>query len=750
VTTGPHLHVIAGLRPAAISIREGLQPAGNSVGEGIILRHTALAPEHFLLDREGDRCWVEPLKPNPLNLNGRPLLKRAELQEGDILHAATLCLSFCRRPDEDPALGVAYDGRLVDAIPLDNVPLLFGNGRNCDVLLASREIEEKHCVIEASGQNRMIRALSDKGTDTLNGHPFDIQVLTVGDQLQLGPFAFRFDGRRLRRLLDATGLQITAENLERRQSSFDAIRTMNFQIDRNRFAVIIGPSGAGKSTLLNLIGGKWIPTQGKLLLDGRDAARGRLEGRTDLGWVPQDDIVHRDLTVRDALQFAARLRMPKDIPPPQIQRKIEQIARELALDNALATRVGRLSGGERKRVSVAAELLGDPRVLLLDEPTSGLDPAAERQLMAIFRDLTSHGCTVVCTTHNVQSLYLSDQILVLADGYLVFAGSPRETTHFFEVDHFASIFTRLNESKPEDWNKAFEERRTPASESKPQRPEPPDKKRRHGQPTWLIQREWRLLFADWRNPLILLAQPLLIGLLVAWVVRGSVDDSTLQLFLTGLATLWLGCSNGATAIVSERAIYDRERMAGLSRHAYLASKWSFTSVLTLLQATLLFLLVDIAGAGIVGDAAWQAAGLACMALLGSASGLALSAIARTGAQAMFLVPLLIIPQIILSGYTVPAALMQPSVAFVARFIPVFQLQRLFDGSLFWNRSIDAAYIQEHLQAFQNVEQIAKLQIGQTFTDHQFGFIALLTLILWTVFALILTELALLMRERLTR
>jgi ABC-type transport system involved in multi-copper enzyme maturation permease subunit len=217
-----------------------------------------------------------------------------------------------------------------------------------------------------------------------------------------------------------------------------------------------------------------------------------------------------------------------------------------------------------------------------------------------------------------------------------------------------------------------------------------------------------------------------------------MDDSALKLFFISVAVLWFGCSNGAPSIISEIAIYRRERMAGLHRSSYLISKWVFLSLITLFQSGILYSAAHLLGTGVSGAWQWQIAGLALISLIGSGIGLLISALARSPMQSVLLVPLLIIPQIVLSGYTVPASIMRGWVYELSQAIPSFQLQRIMDLSLLWQRTIDVEILASHLAAFQNLQIVMNLKIGSVVQSPTIGYQSLCILIAWVVVPLLLS------------
>ncbi|WP_280337338.1 FHA domain-containing protein, partial [Nocardia wallacei] len=219
---------------------------------------------------------------------------------------------------------------------------------------------------------------------------------------------------------------------------------VNMQAGRGTLTALIGPSGAGKSTLSKLIAGSTHPSAGVVTFEGRNLHAEYEAMRSRIGMVPQDDVLHRQLTVRQALGFAAELRLPPDSSKADRQQVIDGVLKELSLTEHADTRVDKLSGGQRKRASVALELLTGPALLLLDEPTSGLDPALDRQVMTMLRELADAGRTVIVVTHSVACLDMCDQVLLLAPGgKTAFCGHPATVGDFLGTSDWADIFARV-------------------------------------------------------------------------------------------------------------------------------------------------------------------------------------------------------------------------------------------------------------------------------------------------------------------
>jgi ABC-type multidrug transport system ATPase subunit len=213
----------------------------------------------------------------------------------------------------------------------------------------------------------------------------------------------------------------------------------------------MGPSGSGKSTLLKALCGMHKPAAGEVLLDGQSLYRHRDAWRSRIGYVPQDDILHLELTVERALGYAARLRLPRTMSEQARQGAVARAIAQVGLGERARVKIAKLSGGQRKRASVALELLARPAVLFLDEPTSGQDPHLEASMMGLFRTLARGGTTVVVTTHAMASLETLDLVAILHAGKLAYYGPPQGLLDFFGVRAYEGVFHRLASASPGEW-----------------------------------------------------------------------------------------------------------------------------------------------------------------------------------------------------------------------------------------------------------------------------------------------------------
>ncbi|MBA3766744.1 MAG: ABC transporter ATP-binding protein/permease, partial [Acidobacteria bacterium] len=419
-----------------------------------------------------------------------------------------------------------------------------------------------------------------------------------------------------------------------------------------------------------------------------------------IGYVPQEDIVHRELTVYRTLYYVARLRLSRDVSDLEIDQIVNEVMDVTGLAERRDLPVGQLSGGQRKRVSIAVELVTKPSIIFLDEPTSGLDPATEGRIMKLFRQIADNGRTVILTTHAVYNVKLFDKIVIVLRGKMIFYGSPQEALAHFKAESFDDLYEkweapskehaakltplpanasekqkqeyklqveRINEEVAEEWKQRFihteQYQRNivqPLSglrrEVKQQTPAKQRWTIKGAAQQWgtLTRRYLEVLSRDRLNLLILLGQAPVIGFVVfimALAVERRVQDFPYSML--GLVPMWFGTSIAAREIIRERAIYNRERMVNLELLPYVASKLFVLLLIVGLQCALMFgTLGAFKLAGMLKLSGWGISQLLVMILTGAvgiALGLFISALVKTSEMATSLVPLVLIPQIVFSG-----------------------------------------------------------------------------------------------------
>ena len=455
------------------------------------------------------------------------------------------------------------------------------------------------------------------------------------------------------------------------------LRDVTFSVGSGEVVAIVGGSGAGKTTLLETMAGIRPPAAGEVRIAGA-------RERSDVGYVPQDDIIHRDLPLARTLRYAAQLRLPASTAPEVVDRTVDETLAALDLAERATVRVGSLSGGQRKRASIAVEMLTRPAVFFLDEPTSGLDPATAREVLRLLRRLAAAGTTIVLTTHNPTDIDLCDRIVFLArDGYLAFVGTPAEARRHFATDDLAVAYERLAvEDTPEAWAQRFASIRrdhglpgrwetggpTPEpARAEPAQPASPATHRRAGplrQWVVLTRRSADLLVRNRLTLAVLVGSPALVISMMAVLFRpGAFDpaatssaEATQTVFWLAFAGFFFGLTYGLLQIVGEMAILRRERLAGLHVTAYVGAKVAvLTPVLLVVAGGMLAVLRALDRLPSVGGGVYAVllVTLTLEALAALALGLLASAAVTDVAQATLALPMLCFPQVLFAGAIVP-------------------------------------------------------------------------------------------------
>ncbi|MBV9104410.1 MAG: FHA domain-containing protein [Verrucomicrobia bacterium] len=733
------ISILAGLPPRSELLRGESVVLGRAAEVDLILGHPEVSRRHCRILFEREAWFIEDLgSQRGTAVNGNRISGRTALKSGDQIQVGPVTLAFGVGTDEssgaaelvNPIGTVLYKGTPTADIPLGS-DLIFGRSEEVDVVLSDPVVSRRHAMIESGPKGYRLLDLHSKSGSFVNGRRFDEHDLVIGDQIQLGPFFFIYDGRRLVRVRRLSVGRILAIGLTRQGDNGPILNRAGFVAEPGQFIGILGPSGAGKTTLLDALSGLRPAESGKVRFDQTDLYKNLGQLRSLFGYVPQDDIVHSDLTVTEALTFAARLRLPAGTPRQEIVKLVDHTIVSLGLADRVNLKIGRLSGGQRKRVSVGVELLSRPPLLFLDEPTSGLDPLAEFKLMELLRRLADTGCTVICTTHVMENVYLMDQIAIVSDGRVVFQGPPDQARSRFGVTRLSLLYDAL-QSMESAILPPFEP--TVPGEPDQDAPAPLTKKRRAFSLPILLQRQLAIFRADSKNLIILVAQPIIIGALVAW----AAPDPQLDQFFAYIATLWFGCSNSAQEIIKELPIYRRERLVGLSRWSYLTSKFIWMAGLTAFQSLLLYGTIAVGRFSVHGAFLWQIIGLILLAFAATGIGLTTSAYARSPMQAVMLVPLLLIPQILFSGFTVPAKDMTLPVLTLSQVMPSFASQRIADVSFLINQKISGALARDYPIAYFNISDWTKsrtgerLKTGTLYTETRPIWVACASLLLWMI------------------
>ncbi|WP_024794503.1 ATP-binding cassette domain-containing protein [Tomitella biformata] len=580
---------------------------------------------------------------------------------------------------------------LTGAIPVSTRGVTIGRIPGNDIVLADVLVSRQHCRLVSTPAGVELQDLQSANGTFVNGWATrqarlnDRDVITVGneDLLFAGGAIHRIQRGARDRGLHLMGVGFTVAQNKR------LLVDVTIDAEPGSLTALIGPSGAGKSTLARVISGSSNPTEGVVLFEGHDlhAEFPALRGR--IGLVPQDDVLHRQLTVRQALNYAAELRLPVDTSPADRDQAVAGVLGELSLTGHADTRVDRLSGGQRKRASVALELLTGPSLLILDEPTSGLDPALDRQVMVMLRELADAGRVVIVVTHSVAHLDMCDQVLLLAPGgKTAYFGSAKDIGKTLGVADWADIFVRVS-SFPDDVFAAYRARRGPRPALAPPRagaPRRPPTIAAGRQLSTIARRQVRLILADRGYLVFLAALPFVLGILALVVPgnagfglagQGAPTEAMQIMVLLILGAAFMGSSLSIRDLVGERSIYLRERAVGLSPVAYLSAKTAVFCGAAVLQSLVLMAIV-FAGKGLPDSSALLPSGafelfvgIAVTASCCVTIGLMLSAFAKSAEQVMPLLVVAVMAQLVMCGGLIPvtgrAGLEQLSWLFPARW-----------------------------------------------------------------------------------
>ena len=635
---------------------------------------------------------------NGTYLNGRRI-QRANLAGGDIVglgargpqiridilspdRAAVASPATVTIPRFEELAGRKTQGARIKEQELAAGLSMVGRDPAAEVHLDSPIVSRLHARLTLQGETVTVEDLDSANGTFLNGRRIMRSEVAGGDLLVIGPFQLVIErgpvplvivrDTRDRARLDARGITVRADGQA-------ILQDVSLSIGPGCFVAVIGPSGSGKSTLLSVLSGMRAATEGDVLLNGGDLHRSFQSLKSRLGYVPQDDIVHRELTVEESLGYTARLRLPRGTSVTDRDKRIADVLATLELTERRDVPIHRLSGGQRKRVSIATELLTEPSLIFLDEPTSGLDPGLEEALMLLLRELSYKGKTIVLVTHTLDHIELCDSLALVMDGRLAFSGSAAAAKAHFGIDHMVNLYTRLKEKPGEAWSADFA---NPVLQAgvKPIASAPPDAPRPHGagplrQLAILTSRYFRTVSRDGRNVALLIAQaPLIAGLIGLSLLYGGSDIAYTKpkntiLFLLAMTAVWFGCSNAARELVKERAIYLRERMVNLGLVPYVLSKVVVLLAFALIQCVLLLFILD-AWFGVPGSMGLLLGGMVLASLVGILLGLALSALVGSADRAMTLLPILLIPQVL---FTIPAVQMDMKgpAGIVARAMPTW-------------------------------------------------------------------------------
>ncbi|MGW1792178.1 FHA domain-containing protein [Streptomyces tubercidicus] len=563
----------------------------------------------------------------------------------------------------------------------------IGRALENELVVSDLQVSRHHAEFRATPDGRFeIHDLGSHNGTYINGQPVPKSgKAPVGpnDIIGVGHSTFRLVGDRLEEFVDTGEVSFSARHLTVTvDGGKQILKDVSFGVPEKSLVAVIGPSGSGKSTLLKALTGYRPANEGDVLYDNRNLYKQFAELRQRIGLVPQDDILHKELTVQKALRYAAKLRFPGDTAESEREARINEVLRELKLDVHKDKRVTSLSGGQRKRVSVALELLTKPSLIFLDEPTSGLDPGMDRDVMQLLRGLADDGRTVLVVTHSVAELALCDKLLVMAPGGgVAYFGPPDEALNFFQYDSWADVFSAFENYRDYDWMGRW--RGSPhyqmyAADIDAVAPQSVNvqvpsariqKSQSWGSQLWTLMRRYVSVLASDRGFLgLMVILPAVLGIVSMLIPsdfglgygplnrhRTNRDASTIMLILA-VGMCFSGAANSVRELIKERVIYERERATGLSRSAYLMSKVIVLGVVTAIQGVIIaaigFSTRNLPDEGLIvakAPAVEMALAIIALGFTSMMFGLIISALVKTAEKTMPLLVMFAIVQVVFTG-----------------------------------------------------------------------------------------------------
>lgn len=557
----------------------------------------------------------------------------------------------------------------------------IGRSADSDIVLSHPTISRRHARVfrVEDDDTYMIEDSGSTHGTFVNGTKITSATrLSRGDTITIGPVQLVFTPETITKTDQSRNIRVDALHINKRVSkNVNLLQDISLTIQPNEFVAIVGGSGAGKSTLLKALIGFNPASDGSVLINGDDLYRNFEAHRSQFGFVPQEDIIHRELSVYEALDYSARLRLPADTSASDRHKRIMEVLNTLDLTERKDLQIKKLSGGQLKRVSIGVELLTQPGLFCLDEATSGLDPGIESQMMRLFRKLSDRGHTILLVTHATQNVMLCDMVVFLArGGYLAFYGPPDKALAYFNVQDFNSIYEKLEkEFSPQQWSERFKQTpyyqkyivdRAPshvsALPSGPRKSAAPGSRTREvsaiGQFSILSRRNMNILFRDKVSLILMLVTAPILSLLFFILARhgmlepdgGDASKFILSVFQVSIMCFLVGGLAFMREIVKEADIYRRERMVTLKIEPYILSKLWVAGLLALYQAIVFVIVFKIASGW---PDASQIISVFITLVLGSFAamvmGLLISAISPNPNVTPLLIIFVLIPQFLFGG-----------------------------------------------------------------------------------------------------
>ncbi len=696
---------VAGSAPVVHTLTKETITIGRSEDNDIVIASNIVSRHHARLARVdgGYQLIVLPEASNPVHLEGYPVTAPRRLRHEDKLRIGgqdpgSMVTMAYRSPAE------AISSGAIEITFEEKSTISIGRDAENDIVLDMPQVSRNHAEIERVGQRfRLIDLNSSNGTFVNDQQVLAEQWLKPKDTIRIGSYRFIVGEEALAQYDDSLSLRVEAIGLNKWvRKDLNILQNISLVFQPREFIVVVGQSGGGKSTLVDAIAGYRPATHGEVIVNGTNVYKNFDAIRNIIGFVPQKDIIHTELTVFEALDYTAQLRMPPDTTKAERHKRVEEVLEDLDLAHRKDVPISGLSGGQQKRVSIGVELLTKPGLFFLDEPTSGLDPGTETSLMQLMRRLADQGRTIVLITHATKNVMLADKVLFLArGGYLTWFGPPDEALAYFdqhrsererrtramEFDQIYAILEDQSKGTPQEWADRFQKHpayreyiqeplgdrvqgAAPAAPAQAGRPPAASKTRRQvsslRQFMILSARNIKILLRDRFSLALMLAAAPLVGLLDVIlaavlgadpfsVTEGDMPSVLITLFLLTIYGVTVGGLAMMREIVKEADIYKRERLVNLKIIPYILSKIWVAVLLALYQTAayviIHYLAFDMPGSPL--DIVLIYISLALATLAGMMLGLFASTLAPSPNAAPLIVILLMLPQIVLGGALVP-------------------------------------------------------------------------------------------------
>lgn len=546
--------------------------------------------------------------------------------------------------------------------------VLIGRSSECDIQLDDLRVSRKHALVSKVAGKVVVEDLNSSNGVFVNGRRISgKQELKDRDTVVIGLYAFSLTGT-LRDLQKENA--ISAVNIKKVfENGYTGLQTTSLDFPYRQFIALMGPSGCGKSTLLKALNGDSPPTHGTIKIFGLEMQSHFEMIKHIIGYVPQENIVHEELTVKQSLYYSAKIRLPEDSSEDEIETRITEVLKSLRIDTDVIrnTKISSLSGGQKKRVSIAVELLTKPKILFLDEPTSPLDPETIEEFLNCIQELCQEGTTVIMVTHKPEDLNYVDRVVFMGvNGYLSYDGPKDDLLAHYNKKNLIQIYSLLSEKeKSRKWYDLWTSGKANTNNEFKKVEIKHSSVSFFYQTYWLTLRYLSIKTGNTKNALLLLLQPVLIAVLISLSYPHLIEkipalgyDSLIEepkigvLFLMAIAAIWFGVSNSAKEIVGEKDIAKREFMVNLRLGSYLLSKQIVLLLLSAIQL-LIFLAILFLVFTDLNNFSLQYAVLMLVSLCAVQYGLLLSALTATVEEVMSLLPIALMPQIILSGILQP-------------------------------------------------------------------------------------------------